>query len=1081
VVLLAGPAAKAQDPIRMARTPDISPDGKLIAFSYLGDIWTVESVGGVAKPVTQHVAHDYAPRFSPDGQSIAFASKRHGSYDVFVAAARGGRPRRLTYDSADDVPCGWSPDGKQVLFVSNRVPVFPSQADLFTVPAEGGRVHRVTTTEAREGTYSPRGDRIAYARGPGAWYRKGYRGSSNNDIWTCDASGNHHQQLTQFNGQDASPMWSADGQTVYYVSEYFGGPANVVRQSADGKGKPVLVTGNAAGKPCHTTDGVRQARISGNGEWIVYECGGDLWVVGTKPGSTPRSIPIEVYADDKNNPKRSVSFTNKASEFALAKDEKFVILTIHGELFLRPVQTTSSTTRRLTSSPANDHGVAWAPDSSKIVFISDRNGHDDLYLMEANDPEHPKFTDAHQFKVKQLTHSQDAEAGVSFSPDGSRVAFLRSGKLWTMKPDGTDQKALVDEVQVIDYEWSPDGKWVVYSRMDGEFASELYVMPAKGGKSRNVTRFATENVGVTWSANGKRLCFLSNRRGNQGLYVMDLQKEAAPGAPASNELDWDDIHHRTKLVTPMGVREGAISSDGEFVAFTGSSSSNADLWVANVSSGSMVRITTGHVRPVQITWSRTSKHRLFFRDAAGQFYVSQFPYYTGSGAINLGALGSSGSSSASAVKPSNYYAALPFKARMTIDDSELNLEIFDQSWRYLAEHFYDKKFHGADWEQVRARYRPLVRHVDMKEDLYTLLYLMMGELNASHLGVSGPSSAPEETTAELGLLFDDHYQGRGLKIAEVLKRGPADKRGLTIKPGEFVLSIDGTEIAPDTNVSRVLNHRDGDSVVLLVGPAANTPLKDKAVRRVELKTISRGEAGQLTYDRWVEANARRVADLSGGKLGYIHIPSMNDEGLERFVRSLYSDNYDKEAIVLDVRFNGGGFTHDQVLNYLGSKKHTIFRFRDGGEGTVIRSFDRKWTRPLVLLTNNRSYSDAEIFPNAFRALKLGKLVGQATGGHVIGTTSFPLIDGSRFRIPRIGVYTTGGINMDKEGVRPDVEVIPHPEQLAQGRDVQVEKAVEVLKGDVIAWKKKQSGGTSVSHAGPPKMPPARPTSGAGGE
>jgi tricorn protease len=207
------------------------------------------------------------------------------------------------------------------------------------------------------------------------------------------------------------------------------------------------------------------------------------------------------------------------------------------------------------------------------------------------------------------------------------------------------------------------------------------------------------------------------------------------------------------------------------------------------------------------------------------------------------------------------------------------------------------------------------------------------------------------------------------------------------------------------------------------------------------------------YERWVAHNAARVAELSKGKLGYIHIPSMDEFGLDRFVRSLYSDNFDKEAIVLDIRYNGGGYTHDQVLDYLGGREHTFFRMRDGSQGMVLRSADRKWTRPVVLLINNRSFSDAEIFPSAFRTLGLGKLVGEPTGGFVIGTYSLPLVDGSEFRIPRTGVFTAKGVNMEKEGVQPDVLVEPHPDDLARGVDVQLDRAVEVLQKDVVAWKK----------------------------
>jgi len=232
----------------------------------------------------------------------------------------------------------------------------------------------------------------------------------------------------------------------------------------------------------------------------------------------------------------------------------------------------------------------------------------------------------------------------------------------------------------------------------------------------------------------------------------------------------------------------------------------------------------------------------------------------------------------------------------------------------------------------------------------------------------------------------------------------------------------------------------------------SNPTDPKAKRRLEIQAVERSKISPLMYERWVRNNAKRVAELSKGRVGYIHIPDMQESGLDRFVRALYSDNFDKDAILLDIRYNGGGFTHDQVLNYLGAREHTIFRQRDGGEGMVMRNYDRKWTKPISLLINNRSFSDAEIFPSAFRTLGLGKLVGQATGAHVIGTSALPLIDGSVFRIPRTGVFTMKGVNMEKEGVIPDVAVDVHPDQLAKGIDAHLDKAVEVLQQDVVAWK-----------------------------
>jgi tricorn protease len=325
---------------------------------------------------------------------------------------------------------------------------------------------------------------------------------------------------------------------------------------------------------------------------------------------------------------------------------------------------------------------------------------------------------------------------------------------------------------------------------------------------------------------------------------------------------------------------------------------------------------------------------------------------------------------------------------------------------------------------------------------------MLGELNASHLGIFGKLGVPEEFTADLGLIFDPAHRGPGLKIAEVLKRGPADKRGVKLMPGDVVLSIDGMDLTETLDTARALNDKAGTVVTLEIAPADKT-----AKRRVTLMPAVRYAVSELMYDRWTQKNAQRVAELSQGKLGYIHIPSMDQAGLDRFVRALYSDNFDKDAIVLDVRYNGGGHTHDQVLNYLGGREHTYFYQRSGDIGAVINSNDRKWSKPLVVLINNESYSDAEIFPHAIRTLGMGKLVGQATGGNVIGTRSVKLIDGSFFRTPGTGIMTLKGVNMEKEGVKPDFVVDVHPGDLVRGIDPQLEKAVEVLQQDVAAWKK----------------------------
>jgi len=1059
--LLAGALAvpaQAHEPIRMARTPDVSPDGKLVAFSYLGDIWVVDAIGGVARPVTMHRAHDVNPVFSPDGKSIAFSSNRHGNYDVFVIPVASGKPTRLTFDSANDMACAWSPDGKSVLFASTRALQYPATNELYTVPAEGGRERRITLAEGKDGEYSPAGDKLAYVRGPGTWYRKGYRGSSSDDLWVCDADGTNNRRLTRYAGLDASPMWSGDGQTLFYVSEEHGGVANVVRLPANLAGvensgvHPVLVTK-------HSGEAVRKARMSRDGRWIVYECGPDLWLTGSEPGAQPRKLAIEVHADDKSNTERMETYTASATEFALSPDERHVVFAVHGELFLKPTLA-NAPYKRLTTTNVNNYGAAWSPDGNALVFISDRDGYDNVYKLEAADPAGAKLVDAVSFKTTQLTKLKEPHFGATFSPDGKKVVFVRSGRLWSMAPDGKDPKQLTPDGSVFDYDWSPDSKWLAYARRDASFASELYVIPADGATAenpiRNVTRYATFNGSVTWSRTGATLGFLSTRKGadQSSLFTLDLRKPAAPGvadrpqmpgATPPVEIDWDDIAQRAQQVLPLPAEYAVLSPDGSKFAFR-ATNNGTDLWLVNANGSQLTRLTTGNQQPQQIRWAQrraptgTYQDLIYFRDGNGNLKIVR---------------------PSADPKVDATVVTSPFAVKLNIKAEEEFQEMFDQSWRILAENFYDPKFHGTDWEAIRARYRPLVKHMAMKEDLFALLYLMMGELNASHLGVTGSLSTPEEPTADLGLIFDDFAVGKGLKVLDVIKRGPADQRGVNVKPGEYVLAIDGTPILANTNVPVLLNGKGGQAVVIQV--AASPDADPKTWRRVEIGAVPRdgatrttGGLRELVYERWVEQNAKKVAELSGGKLGYIHIPTMDDAGLDRFVRALYSDNLDKEGVVLDVRFNGGGFTHERVLNYLGAQEHTIFRQRDGAEGFVLRAADRKYARPTVLLINNRSYSDAEIFPHAYRSLGIGKLVGEPTGGHVIGTVSTRLIDGSQFRIPRTGVFTPKGVNMEKEGVKPDVLVEPHPEQAGKGLDAQLLKAIDTLKGDVAEWKKKRT-------------------------
>lgn len=1011
-----------QEQALFPRTPDLSADGKTVFFSYQGDIWQVGAGGGQAFPLTSHTAHDYLPVCSPNGQWIAFSSNRHGNYDVFVMSSRGGKPRRLTHDSANDLVCNWSPDSNTILFSSNRALGYPSPTELYSVSVDGGNPVRLTFAEAKEGAWHPGGNLLAYARGPGAWYRKGYRGSSSDEIWVGVPGASGQARLTDFNGQDSSPMWSSTGDRLFYVSEVFGPVGNIVVQENKPGAKPVQLTR-------HDADAVRKARISANGKTIVYECGDSLFLLDTANGSTPRKLAIQVIADEKSNPEKQMTYTQGASDFAFTPDEQAVIYSVHGELF-RMGNNSTIKPARLTDHPADDFGAVWAPDGSKAAFLSDRSGLIEVYLLESMDSDHPKLTEAHQFKHTRITRDDRPESSLSFSPDGKRILFLRGGALHSMALDGADLKTIVPDGVVGDYQMSPDGRWIVYSRRDAFFASELFLVPSEGATrenpARNITRYATSNHSPTFSGDGRRLAFISERRTSPGLFVMDLQKPSSGGSgTVTRSIDFDEIHLRVAQVGTSIASEAAISPSGQKIAFR----SGDDLWVATVSGGQTSRLTTGNIKPSQIRWAKRtlpgglSSELIYFKDGNGQLRSVR----------------------AASPTPAPELGSIPFKAKMIVRSEEENLEIFDQCWRILADSFYDRKFHGSDWNLVRQKYRPLVKHTPMKEDFQTLVFLMLGELNASHLGIQMAGSTSEEATPDLGLFFDEAYPGAGLKIREVLRRGPADRKGLDLKPGDIIASIQGVELTPKVEVSQILNGRADETIVLTVIPRdAKDPMDKKARKRLEMTPLPRERLGSLLYERWVSDNVKKVEEAGKGKLGYVHIPSMDDAGLDRFVRALYSDNFHKQALVLDVRFNGGGFTHDQVLNYLGARQHTSFQHRNGDKGMVLRSYDRKWTKPVILLINNRSYSDAEIFPSAFKTLGLGKLVGQPTGGMVIGTGSARLLDGSTFRIPRLGVFTAEGIDMDTRGVAPDFLVEPTVDEIMQGKDSQLARAVEEM-------------------------------------
>ncbi|MCX7642529.1 MAG: S41 family peptidase [Armatimonadetes bacterium] len=1023
VVLTVAVWAEELEPARFLRHPSFSPDGRQIAFSYMGDIWVVSDSGGTATRLTVHPAHDIRPKFSPDGKWIAFNSNREGNYDIYLMPAVGGKPKRLTFHSADDILGDWSPDGRWIVFSSGRDHRF---AQIYLLEVETGYVRRLTNDETNlhSPTFSPDGKYIVFCRGGTSWWRKGYIGSANSEIWRLPLSieGDRitvgkAERLTNYNGNDWWPMVSRDG-SLYFVSDRKG-VFNIWRMRF---GEMKNGQEPKAEQVTNHPDRVLYPSMSHDGRLIVYEHDFSLWVVPAKGGS-PKRLTIYAPSDEIQNRRQRLTLTSQATEFSLSPDGKQIAFVVRGEIFVISAER-GGEAKQITNHPYRDFDIDWSPDSRKLAFISERDGNNEVYIVDVKTRE-----------LKRLTTTPDAvESNPKWSPNGNYVAFVRGpfGKqlCWVDVNTG-EEKIVVEGPFIGEFEWSPDGRWICFNRRGpANNVTDLYIVPWNGGKVVNVTRLPYWNGSIVWTKEGKHIVFRSNRTDNNvDIYVLPLERpkerfdeeEAERKPPERKEgdkrlpevkIDFTDIHKRIRRLTATIFDEGgfAVSPDGKTVIFTATSVDQPEIWSIPLEGGSLTRLASG-VPASQLQFSPDG-NKLYFLSTGGSIRFL--------------------------TRPTNAIGSVSFTARMIVDRLVELQHMFDEGWRLLKEQFYDEKMHGVDWDAIHRKYRPLIEHVALKEDFYALVNMMLGELNASHLGIGGPTvSGP--STAYLGVWFDPEHRGPGVKIASVLKNSPADKDESRLNAGEFILTIDGVEVSNNEQLWETLADKAGRTVELLVN---DKPTKEGA-RVVKIKPIDRGQWLNLIYEDWVEKRKQKVEELSNGRVGYIHIQAMNQSELRKFEREFYAEVVgEKEALIIDVRFNGGGRIHDELLSILKRRLYALEQYRSTPPFT--QPF-QVWQKPTIVLINEFSASDAEIFPKAFRDLGLGKLVGVPTYGGVIGTYNVTLIDGSTsFRVPVTGWRTLDGVNLENYGVKPDIYVEHTPEDNANDRDLQLEVAVKEL-------------------------------------
>jgi tricorn protease len=1036
--------------VKLVRYPHYN-HGRIV-FTYLADIWTADEDGKNVKRITANKARDVYPRFSPDGKWIAFSSDRNGNFDVFIVPSEGGAAKQLTFHSSDDNVLGWTPDSHAVLFASSRGDDFMGK--LYTVSLDGGMERNAGSDMGVNACYSPDGKKLAINRKGQVYWRKYYRGAMNTDVTVLDIAAKKFTDLTaDFDGIDSWPMWSTDG-FIYFVSDREGNGLTNIWRVPEAGGKADRVTSFKAGD-------VRFPAISADGKVIVFEHEFGVWKLEVASHKVA-PIKLDIAAETQENLAEIRDFNSQADDYDVAPSGRRIAFSVHGEIFTAPTE--EGDIRQITDSPARDKEPLYSPDGKSIAFISDRSGREEIYITSADGTG----------EAQKITNLDTLKFSFAWSPNSKEIAFTAS--------DSKLRKYSIDSKQTSDLStskygnigapvWSPDGKWIAYSKPDYVRTSDVYLISSGGGEERRVTFDSFNEGNPQFTHDGRKLFFVRTDTGGETrssqIYSVALEREerdpadpedrpeadsqdqgsdtgtrrpagAQRNAPLKDvNIDWAGLKRRTRQVTrmPFAIFDYAIGIDNRTIVF--------------------VTTEPAGVRNIPVVYTIQEDGRRLTRLIAGQPPTGEDGGggggRRGGGGGGIGDLnvsrdgrtlffreGSSGGRESTGRR-------INFTARVKIDKSTEWAEMFDDAWRTMKYRFYDAAMHGKDWDGARAKYQPLVEFVGDRQELLNIVNEMIGELNASHTGAAGPPRGREGggvSTSHLGFELEaDDAAGR-YKVTHVYEEGPADKDWVKASVGDYLIAINGKPVKAGDNYWEMLNHRLNRKLEVTLN---NKPSEEGAWKN-RIEPVNGGAYGQLRYERWVKDRRALVDKLSNGRVGYLHIQSMNQPSLRRFEKEL-RENHNKEAVIIDERWNGGGNIEQELLAILVQREYQIWQPR-GTEATG-RPF-AGFFGPKVVVQNWRSASNSEMFPAGFRALGLGKVIGTPTTGAVIGTGSYSLIDGSTVRTPGVGVFLAdkNRTNMENYGVKPDIFVENSPEDNLAGRDRQIEVAVQELLKEI---------------------------------
>lgn len=1041
---------------QLLRQPAINNNGSLVAFSFQGDIWTVPATGGKATRLTIHEAYETNPAFSPDGKQIAFSGTRFGNNDVFVMPVDGGLPKRLTYHSAGDLVAGWGQNNQIIFSTSREFKQIERPSEVYSISANGGTEMRMMDVVGYSPAISPDGRFIAFERGDiNPFARQDYRGSSNRDIWLYDTKNKTYSKLPGFSTNDVFPQWGVNS-TIYFLSSN-DGAYNLYKLKIDGNGK---ATGNPEKLTNYNNESIRYFNISADGSTIVMEKEMDLYLMKTSGGAA-KKIDVTINADERFDATEQKTISSGAESFAVSPNGKLLAFTIRGEVFIKEADKEKSRSINASENAYRDVEPVWLNDST-LLFTSDRaNGNFDLYLYRSSDTTERNIFKSMHHELLRITNTAEDETNATVSNDGKKIAYVRGRGTFAVSDIAADGKLSNEKLLSNNgwaspngIMWSPDNKWLAYSMSDLDFNQEVFIQAAdNSGKAVNVSMHPRGDANPFWSADGSKLGFISERSStrSQDVYFVWLKKEDwekesadwqdrdAPPADAKAgdkkvakpiKIDFDKIYERIVQVTnfPGSESDLNISKDGETFYYTtiSSTAKGRDLYSIKWDGKDLKELTKGGSNPGNVTMDREGKYL----------------YYSKAGSLaRLDA-------KAGTTDP------LPFVAKMKVDYIAERTQIFEEAWRTIRDGFYDPNFHGYNWNKLHDKYKERCVYASTNNDFRDMFNLLLGELNSSHMGLTAPDRAETQRDAT-GLLGAELFPvNNGMKVNHVIPETPADKIIGKLNDGDVITAVNGKAYSADENFYSNLNGLVGEKILLTV-TGADGKQREVTIRPTASVTTN-------LYEEWVENRKKMVEKLSNGRLGYIHIRSMDFPSFEVVEREFTAAGFGKEGLLIDVRYNGGGSTTDYLMTILNYKQHAYtiprgasdnlerdkLKFRSHypiGERLVYAA----WTKPSIALCNEGSYSNAEIFSHAYKSAGIGKLVGVPTNGSVISTGGKALMDGSFVRLPFRGWFTKAtDKNQELGPAVPDIIVENQPDWISKGTDEQLKAAVDALLKEI---------------------------------